>query len=186
MCGTPLIAFSSGDATVSSSTLADAPGYVAVTVTTGGAISGYCEIGRLRIADRPASTRNTEITAAKIGRSIKKRENMSEFLRAYFFAAGAASVGADFASPDFASAAFGAPAGAGADIAPPVGAGPAPASLIGPPGISLAMPSTMTLSPTAKPDSTIHWLALAPVVHSPSTTGLGAAMSLPSLSLAAT
>src|SRR5437773_12362716 len=74
MCGTPLIAFSSGDATVCSSTSADAPGYTAVIVTTGGAISGYCAIGRLRIADRPASTRNTEITAAKIGRSMKKRE----------------------------------------------------------------------------------------------------------------
>src|SRR5437762_10861035 len=84
MCGTPLIAFSSGDATVSSSTLADAPGYVAVTVTTGGAISGYWAIGRLRIADKPASTRNTEITAAKIGRSIKKRENMSGYPRVIF------------------------------------------------------------------------------------------------------
>src|SRR5213596_2777922 len=81
MCGTPLIAFSSGEATVSSSTVADAPGYVAVTVTTGGAISGYWAIGRLRIADSPASTRNTEITAAKIGRSIKKRENMSGYPR---------------------------------------------------------------------------------------------------------
>src|SRR5437762_6782501 len=81
MCGTPLIAFSSGDATVCSSTSADAPGYVAVTVTTGGAISGYWAIGRLRIADKPASTRNTEITAAKIGRSIKKRENMSGYPR---------------------------------------------------------------------------------------------------------
>src|SRR5258705_13545501 len=76
MCDTPLIEFPSGDATVSSTTLADAPGYTALTVTTGGAISGYCEIGRLRIAERPASTRNTEITAAKIGRSIKKRENI--------------------------------------------------------------------------------------------------------------
>src|SRR5512138_643973 len=79
MCGTPLIAFSSGAATVSSSTLADAPGYTAVTVTTGGAISGYWAIGRLRIAESPASTRKIEITAAKIGRSMKKRENMSGY-----------------------------------------------------------------------------------------------------------
>src|SRR5258706_1229609 len=76
MCGTPLIAFSIGDATVCSTTSAEAPGYTALTVTTGGAISGYCAIGRWRIAERPASTRNTEITAAKIGRSIKKRENI--------------------------------------------------------------------------------------------------------------
>src|SRR5258705_7061740 len=104
MCGTPLIAFSSGDATVSSSTLAEAPGYTALTVTTGGAISGYCAIGRLRIADRPASTRNTEITAAKIGRSMKKRENMFGCPRAYFFAGGAA--GAESAPGAFASGAF--------------------------------------------------------------------------------
>src|SRR4029077_4735260 len=55
---------------------ADAPGYTALTVTTGGAISGYCAMGRLRIADRPASARSPESTAAKIGRSMKKRENM--------------------------------------------------------------------------------------------------------------
>src|SRR5438876_873169 len=84
MFGTPLIAFSIGEATVCSSTSADAPGYTALTVTTGGAISGYWAIGRLRIADKPASTRNTEITAAKIGRSIKKRENMSGFLALFF------------------------------------------------------------------------------------------------------
>ena len=41
MPGTPLIAFSMGEATVCSSVVADAPGYTASTVTTGGAISGY-------------------------------------------------------------------------------------------------------------------------------------------------
>src|SRR5258708_30898968 len=76
MFGTPLIAFSIGAATVCSSVSADAPGYTAVTLTTGGAISGYCAIGSVRIAARPASTRNSDITAAKIGRSMKKRENM--------------------------------------------------------------------------------------------------------------
>src|SRR5882672_10732608 len=45
-------------------------------VTTGGAISGYWAIGRLRIAARPAITMKIESTAAKIGRSMKKRENM--------------------------------------------------------------------------------------------------------------
>ena len=52
----------------------------AVTVTTGGAISGYCAIGRFRIAARPAMTIKTERTAAKIGRSMKNLENMA---RAY-------------------------------------------------------------------------------------------------------
>src|SRR5438067_5793347 len=53
---------------------------MACTVTTGGAISGYCAIGRLLIAARPASTMKIERTAAKIGRSMKKRESML-FLR---------------------------------------------------------------------------------------------------------
>ena len=61
-------------------------------MTTGGAISGYCAIGSVRIAARPASTRKIEITAAKIGRSMKKRENMGGLL-AYFFG----SADADFA-----------------------------------------------------------------------------------------
>ena len=43
--------------------------------TTGGAISGYCAIGSARIAARPASTMKIESTAAKIGRSMKKRES---------------------------------------------------------------------------------------------------------------
>src|SRR2546427_10611192 len=79
----PVIWFSSGAATVCSSVSAEAPGYTACTVTTGGAISGYCAIGRLRIAARPAITMKTERTAAKMGRSMKRRENIvgSLFLR---------------------------------------------------------------------------------------------------------
>src|SRR5512146_2675469 len=77
MFGTPLIAFSMGEATVCSSVDADAPGYTACTVTTGGAISGYCAMGSERIAARPASTMKMEITAANSGRSMKKRENMA-------------------------------------------------------------------------------------------------------------
>src|SRR4051812_16553712 len=76
MFSTPLIWFSSGAATVCSITSADAPGYTARTVTTGGAISGYWPIGRVRIEARPAMTMNVESTAAKIGRSMKKREIM--------------------------------------------------------------------------------------------------------------
>jgi len=44
-------------------------------VTTGGAISGYCAIGRRCIAARPAITMKSDRTAAKIGRSMKSREN---------------------------------------------------------------------------------------------------------------
>src|SRR6476620_15877 len=78
---TPLIAFSSGAATVSSSVCAEAPGKTACTVTTGGAISGYCAIGSERIAAIPASTKNTEMTAAKIGRSMKNLESMAAAFR---------------------------------------------------------------------------------------------------------
>src|ERR1051326_8640881 len=88
MFGTPLIAFSMGDATVCSSVWADAPGYTAWTVTTGGAISGYCAIGSERIAARPASTMKIEITAANSGRSMKKRENMPDSFRLFGRAAG--------------------------------------------------------------------------------------------------
>src|SRR6185295_11550740 len=112
MLGTPLMAFSIGEATVCSTTSADAPGYVALTVTTGGAISGYCAIGRLRIADRPASTRNVEITAAKIGRSMKKRENMGGRSCAYFFGASVGAFGASAGAFGASAGAFGASAGA--------------------------------------------------------------------------
>src|SRR3954465_6898568 len=53
---------------------------MACTVTTGGAISGYCAIGKGRTAAGPASAVKAARTAAKIGRSMKKRENML-FLR---------------------------------------------------------------------------------------------------------
>ncbi len=57
---------------------------------------------------------------------------------------------------------------------------------MGAPGMKiLAMPSTITLSPGARPDSTTHRLPW-PVTQSPSTTGLGSATSLPSLSLPVT
>src|SRR5690242_17463955 len=82
------MAFSIGAATVCSITSAEAPGYTACTVTTGGAISGYCAIGRFLIAASPASTMKIESTAAKIGRSMKKRENMACLGLCYFLLAG--------------------------------------------------------------------------------------------------
>src|SRR5438552_4131015 len=43
-------------------------------VTVGGAISGYCATGSTCEAIRPASVMMIAITAAKIGRSMKKRD----------------------------------------------------------------------------------------------------------------
>ncbi len=74
MRSTPLICCSSGATTVEATTSALAPGYWPVTLTTGGAISGYCAIGRRPSDTAPIMTNTTEMTAAKIGRSMKKCE----------------------------------------------------------------------------------------------------------------
>src|SRR5690606_19783250 len=74
MFSTPLIDSSSGAATVSASTLGLAPGYWARTTTEGGTTSGYSEMGSLKTAIAPASVIRTEITPAKIGRSMKNLE----------------------------------------------------------------------------------------------------------------
>ena len=42
-----------------------------LTCTVGGVISGYCATGRMTTAMPPASVMMTEMTAAKIGRSMK-------------------------------------------------------------------------------------------------------------------
>src|SRR3954466_4928854 len=60
-----------GAATVSATTLELAPGYVQVTCTVGGVISGYWATGRMKTAMLPISVMIAEITAAKIGRLIK-------------------------------------------------------------------------------------------------------------------
>ncbi len=88
-----------------SSTAAEAPGYTADTWTTGGAISGYCEMGSTRMEAMPASAMKSEMTIAKIGRSMKKRENMDV---SYFFSEGFLSEGPG-ASDAFASPLPGAP-----------------------------------------------------------------------------
>ncbi|EKQ63187.1 hypothetical protein WS7_03285 [Xanthomonas citri pv. malvacearum str. GSPB2388] len=74
MFSTPLMASSSGVATVSAMTLGLAPGYTARTCTLGGTTSGYSLIGRSGMAIRPAAKMMIDSTAAKIGRSMKKRE----------------------------------------------------------------------------------------------------------------
>src|SRR5471030_2342806 len=74
MLSTPLICCSSGVATVSAMTLGLAPGNCALTTTDGGTTSGYSEIGNWNIAISPTRKMKTEITPAKIGRSIKNLE----------------------------------------------------------------------------------------------------------------
>ena len=71
MFSVPLICSSSGVATVSAMVSGLAPGNCAVTTTDGGTTSGYSEIGSCSMAIRPARKMTTEITPAKIGRSMK-------------------------------------------------------------------------------------------------------------------
>src|SRR3954468_22819848 len=75
MFSTPLICSSSGVATASEITRGLAPGYTARTTTDGGTTSGYSLIGSPNIAIRPPMKMMIDRTAAKIGRSMKNREN---------------------------------------------------------------------------------------------------------------
>src|SRR5579864_3802037 len=81
MFSTPLICSSIGVTTVEATTSALAPGYWPVTLIKGGAISGYCAIGRRKNDTQPRMTKMTEITAAKIGRSMKKCEMRMRLVR---------------------------------------------------------------------------------------------------------
>src|SRR6267142_2408859 len=74
MFSVPLICSSSGVATVSAMTLGLAPGNWAFTTTVGGTTSGYSEIGSWKTDTAPARKIRTEMTPAKIGRSMKKRD----------------------------------------------------------------------------------------------------------------
>src|SRR5437016_13895968 len=75
------MASSSGVATVCASTVGFAPGYIARTVIVGGVTSGYSLTARLRTARRPPARITSEMTIAKIGRSIKKREKRTGLFR---------------------------------------------------------------------------------------------------------
>src|SRR6266436_4374547 len=74
MFSTPLICCSNGATTVAATTSALAPGYCPLTLTTGGAISGYWATGSRPMDTAPRMTKTIETTAAKIGRSMKKWE----------------------------------------------------------------------------------------------------------------
>src|SRR3990167_5329078 len=81
MSSTPLIASSSGVATVSAITLGLAPGYCARTTIDGGTTSGYSEIGSPRSEIRPAISISSDSTPAKIGRSMKNLDRFTKTLR---------------------------------------------------------------------------------------------------------
>src|SRR3954464_9081312 len=74
MFSTPLTCSSSGAATASASTRGLAPGYTARTTIEGGTTSGYSLIGKVKIAMAPVRKITIDRAAAKIGRSMKKRE----------------------------------------------------------------------------------------------------------------
>src|SRR5215467_12032332 len=84
MFSTPLICSSIGATTVEAITSALAPGYWPVTLMMGGAISGYCAIGRRTKATAPRITNTIETTEAKIGRSMKKCERRMDLDRVAF------------------------------------------------------------------------------------------------------
>src|SRR5574343_388087 len=72
----PFTCSSIGEATFCDTVSALAPGYVADTWICGGVMLGYWAIGNDTMATRPAMVMMIEITAEKIGRSIKNFENM--------------------------------------------------------------------------------------------------------------
>ena len=66
--------------TVSCTVWAEAPGYMALMVICGGAMGGYWETGRVLMAKRPPSITMMAMTQAKIGRFMKKRDNIKDSL----------------------------------------------------------------------------------------------------------
>ena len=86
MPSTPLICCSNGAATVSATTSADAPGYLALTTTVGGAISGYSEIGRVEIGNGPDNRNDQRDNGGENG-SVDKKVRKAHLIthgRAYF------------------------------------------------------------------------------------------------------
>ncbi|MDT4818085.1 hypothetical protein FQZ97_511730 [compost metagenome] len=71
MFSTPVMACSSGAATVSPITLGLAPGKLARTTTVGGTTSGYSLIGNWNSEMAPPIRISSDSTAAKIGRWMK-------------------------------------------------------------------------------------------------------------------
>src|SRR4051794_12421146 len=72
---TPTTWLSIGCATVASTTEAEAPGYVVVTETCGGTMSGDCATGVTKMDRMPAIAVTIAMTAASRGRSTKTLES---------------------------------------------------------------------------------------------------------------
>ena len=68
MSSTPLTSCSMGTATVSAMTGALAPGYLVVTSTVGGVMSGVFSMGSTGIEIAPMSAMKIEMTRARTGR----------------------------------------------------------------------------------------------------------------------
>ena len=116
--------------TLFSMVCAEAPGYLVVIRTDGGATSGYWEMGSLRTEIAPASMMTMAITQAKMGRSIK---NLAMTYSAFF--AGVCPVGAACVwAPDCWAATF-----------------------TGAPGLIFCRPATMTCSPAFNPFVIMIW-----------------------------
>src|ERR1700739_3994224 len=80
MSSTPTIACSNGAATVSPTTLGFAAGEDALTAMDGGTTSGCSLTGSVNSAIAPPIVMNAEMTAAKIGRSMKKCDSFTQNL----------------------------------------------------------------------------------------------------------
>jgi hypothetical protein len=102
----------------------------------GGAMGGYCEIGRVWMASPPATIKMMAMTQAKTGRFRKNLDNMARF-RYFEVEAGWAGVtgGLGLLSKGTAFTAA--------------------------PGRTFNIPSTITRSPGVKPVATSHWSPIA-------------------------
>src|SRR6187401_3065721 len=89
MFSTPFTCCSIGAPIVSATVCAFAPGYDAVTLTVGGTMSGYCEMGSDVSAIAPTIVMTMDSTDAKIGRSIN---TWLIFTARYFFSVSGATV----------------------------------------------------------------------------------------------
>src|SRR5262249_4989391 len=81
MFSTPLIACSSGVATVRAIVSAEAPGKLVVIWIVGGTMFGYCATGRNANVARPNRVMKTLTTGAKRGGSMKKCARAMVFAR---------------------------------------------------------------------------------------------------------
>ena len=78
MPSTPITCSSIGAATALATSVALAPGKLHVTEIVGGEIIGNCASGKRKTQIAPASVITIDSTEAKIGRSMKNRDNTGD------------------------------------------------------------------------------------------------------------